>query len=103
MKVLHVCIATIIFILSLGVIHYIHFAYFKVNVVFYASIGDAAIAVFVAGAALYLLAYFKSLGSLEKIQLVIIWLLAGYAFAISVPARPKRRRACTKTYATEEK
>jgi len=85
MKVMYAGIATIIFFLSLGIIHYIHMAYFKVNVVFYASIGDAAIAASLAGAALFFLVYFKSLGSLEKLQLVIIWLLAGYAFAISIP------------------
>jgi len=85
MKVIHACIATMFFLLSLGVIHYIHFSYFRVNVVFYASIGDAAIAVSLAGVALFFLAYFRPLSNLEKIQLVIIWLLAGYAFAISIP------------------
>lgn len=85
MNFLRSCIATILFFLLLGVIHYIHIAYFRVNVVFYASIGDVTIAVSLAGAALIFLAYFRPLSNLEKIQLVIIWLLAGYAFAISIP------------------
>ena len=37
------------------------------------------------GAVLVAVRYFRSLGNCEKIQLVVIWVLAGYALAISVP------------------
>ncbi|MGC4037798.1 MAG: hypothetical protein QM764_17680 [Chitinophagaceae bacterium] len=46
---------------------------------------DAALAVAVAGALLCFMHAFASLNTLEKTQLVIIWGLLGYGFAISVP------------------
>ena len=62
----------------------IHVWYFAVNVVFYAAIADAIIAAFLA-AAVIMLPLFRCFGWFEKLQMIVIWLLAGYCFAISVP------------------
>lgn len=77
--------ATVIFFLLLGLVYYIHITFFSVNVVFYASILDGFVAAILTGLALFLMGYFKSLGTFEKFQLIVIWLLLGYGFAISVP------------------
>jgi hypothetical protein len=58
---------------------------FRVNVVFYSAIGDALVAVVVTGALMIYFKYFSVLTIFEKSQLIVIWLLMGYAFAISVP------------------
>jgi len=85
MKLNRVLLATMIFVIFLFLIYYIHFGYLRVNVVFYASIADSVLAAMIAGIVLFSIAYFKLLSKFEKIQLLVIWLLAGYAFAISVP------------------
>lgn len=85
MKIIPAVIATTLFVLLLGAINYLHVTLFPVNVVFYAAIGDAVCAALVSGMALYGFSRFKSLGSFEKAQLIAIWLLAGYGFAISIP------------------
>ncbi|WP_174634560.1 hypothetical protein [Yersinia thracica] len=85
MKLKSVIISTVLFVLLLGVINYLHFTYFRVNVVFYAAIADATLAVIITGLVLFFVSYFKSLGSFEKFLLLVIWLLAGYGFAISIP------------------
>lgn len=73
------------FIALLLVTYCIHIWYFPVNVVFYASITDAFIAAILAAAVLFFTGLFSRLGGFEKSQLVAIWLLGGYAFAISIP------------------
>ncbi len=85
MKFIRATAATAIFILSLGIFYYIHIAFFKVNVVLYSAIADAVLATFLAGILLFSIDYFRPLGSFEKSQLLLIWLLAGYGFAISIP------------------
>ncbi len=86
MKLTRAAAATALFVLLLGVIYYIHIAFFNVNVVFYAAITDAVLATLLAALAIFSIAYFKPLSNFEKSQLLVIWLLAGYGFAISVPA-----------------
>lgn len=85
MKIQLVIAATLLYGLLLGVIHYLHVSFVPVNVVFYAAIGDAVIASIAAGTVLFFHSSFRPLGGLEKWQLLVIWLLAGYGFAISVP------------------
>ncbi|MCP3720354.1 hypothetical protein [Paraburkholderia sp. CNPSo 3281] len=77
--------ATVLFVVFLFAIYYVHVAVFEVNVVFYAAISDGVLAAFLTGAVIFLLRYFDALNKFEKSQLVAIWLLAGYGFAISVP------------------
>ena len=85
MKLTRAIIASVIFTVILLGIYYVHVNFFKVNVVFYAAIGDGVVAAFMTGAILQLLPYFRVFGGFEKLQLVVIWLLFGYSFAISVP------------------
>lgn len=85
MKLIRAGIATSVFITLLLLIYYLHIAYFHINVVFYAAIADAILATLVAGVLLFVAGYFRLFNWFEKTQMMLIWLLAGYAFAISVP------------------
>jgi len=84
-KYLRAGLATAVFIVALLLTYYIHMRYFRVNVVFYASVLDAAIALVLVFGTLHLLKWFSEFSRLELIQLATIWLLGGYLFAISVP------------------
>lgn len=79
-------IATAMFVIVLLVVYYIHVTMFQVNVVFYAAIADGVLAAVITGVLVLLMGYFRALTALEKAQLFMIFLLSGYAFAISVPA-----------------
>jgi len=85
MKLMRAAMATFVFMVLLFAIYYLHITFFKINVVFYAAIADGALAAFATALVLWLCAYFRLFNGFEKTQLVVIWLLAGYAFAISVP------------------
>lgn len=85
MKLIRSGIATVTFVIFLFAIYYLHITFFNVDVVFYAAIADGILAAGFAGLFLFVLGYFQLFNRFEKIQLIIIWLLAGYAFAISVP------------------
>lgn len=71
-----------IFFLLLIIINYVHMRFFKVNVVLYSSLMDVLIASFV-----IFLFLFKSkiYDIFEKIIILILFLLVGYAYAISIP------------------
>lgn len=75
---------TAVYVVVLLAVYVIHMRYFAVDVVFYAAIGDAFIALVITGL-LLLLPCFRALSGLEKSLLCVIWLLGGYSFAISVP------------------
>lgn len=85
MKIIRATTATVLFSVVLIIVYYVHISYFRVGVVFYAAIADGVIAAALTGFVLRTAKFFRLLGSFEKLQLVIIWLLAGYAIAISVP------------------
>jgi hypothetical protein len=85
MKIKAILFATALFIALLAGIHGIHFACLDVDVVFYAAVGDAVMATLIAAFLLFSLRSFNALGRTEKSLLAVIWLLAGYCFAISVP------------------
>lgn len=85
MKFSRSLLATLLFGVLLLSMHYLHVSLFRVNVVFYAAVADAVMAALGAAILVTSLAYFGVLSAFEKIQLVVIWLLMGYAFAISVP------------------
>lgn len=63
----------------------IHARYLPVDVVFYSALQDAVIATAASALLLWTTPLFRVLGSIEKLHLVVIWLLGGYAFAISIP------------------
>lgn len=78
-------IATVLFIAILGLVYFLYIRFLPVNVVFYSAIADGAISTIIAGAGLFAFSFFHALGRFEKLLLVVIWLLVGYSFAISVP------------------
>lgn len=84
-KILRAFLATLVFIVVLLGVYYLHMRYFRVNVVLYASMLDAVIAMVVVAGGVALLRGFHDFSRLEIIQLLLIWLLGGYVFAISVP------------------
>jgi len=85
MKLTRALIASIFFVTILIGVYYCNVNFLKVNVVFYAAIFDGIVAALIAGVMLVVFKYFRVLGGFEKFQLIVIWLLVGYAFAISVP------------------
>jgi len=85
MKPIRALIATAIFMVLLLGVYVAHVSLLRVNVVFYAAIGDVLIASVTATAFLFLMKFFRCLSGFEKVLLVVIWLLGGYTFAISIP------------------
>jgi hypothetical protein len=77
--------ATTLFVLVLLTVYAVHMTMFRVNVVFYAAIADALIAASICSILVFFVGCFRTLSGFEKLQLIAIWLLSGYAFAISVP------------------
>ena len=78
-------LGSVMFVILLLGIYYIHVRFFTVDVVFFAALLDAALAAVLATGALVGLGYFSVFNAFEKLQLVVIWLLLGYVYAISVP------------------
>jgi hypothetical protein len=77
--------ATIFFIAILLATYWLHVRFFDVDVVFYAVLEDVAVATLIASCALLFVPALRDFSGLEKLQLIAIWLLGGYAFAISIP------------------
>ncbi len=65
--------------------YWTHITFFKVNVVLYSTIFDGILATIISAIILFSWRHFQILSLFEKTQMVIIWLLAVYAFAISIP------------------
>ena len=84
-KFLNTILASVIFVIILFFIYFIHVTFLRVDVVFYSAILDALLAAGLSAVIIYLVKFFGALGLYEKFLLVCIWVLAGYAFAISVP------------------
>ena len=84
-KFLNTILASVIFVIILFFIYFFHVTFLRVDVVFYSAILDALLAAGLSAVILYLVKFFGALGLYEKFLLISIWVLAGYAFAISVP------------------
>jgi hypothetical protein len=82
MKLFRALAATALFVVLLLATYYIHIRFFTVNVVFYAAIADGVIAALLTG---LILSASRTFNGFEKLLLLVIWLLSGYCFAISVP------------------
>jgi len=78
--------ASAIFLVLLVAVYWTWMRFGRVDVVFYSAIGCAVVAAALAALPLFRAKAFAGFTGLEKTQLLAIWLLAGYAFAISVPA-----------------
>jgi len=73
------------YVATLAAVYFVHVRYALVDVVFYAALEDAAIALALVAAALFAVRWFALFSAFEKTQLVVICALVGYALAISVP------------------
>ncbi len=78
-------LVTFVFIVFMLAFYYIHIIYFKVNVVFYASLLDGVLAAVLVGLLFWIFRFSNNFSSLEIVQLLVIWLLGAYLFAISIP------------------
>lgn len=85
MKLIRAILATLLFVILLVAVYYIHINYFSVNVVFYAAIIDAILAASIMALILYTVSFFNIFNAFEKLLLIVIFLISGYAVAISVP------------------
>lgn len=77
--------ASLLYLLVSAAIYYAHVRFFRVDVVFYAAIEDALAAAVILAVLLFVHRVFAAFNAFEKTQLVAIWILTGYALAISVP------------------
>ena len=84
-KFLKSALATVCFVVLLLLITIFYFRFGKVNVVFYSAIYCAIAAAAIIAVPLFRSHYFFEFSGLERTQLLVIWLLLGYSFAISVP------------------
>ncbi len=73
------------YILILFIVYFTHITFFKIDVLFYSVFFDAFIASFITFILLKNTKLMNLLSYKEKIQIVIIWFLIGYCFAISIP------------------
>lgn len=78
-------VATACFLLALALTYWVHVRFLLVDVVFYSALADGLFAALLAGGLLFWLRYFVVFNRFEKSLLLAIWLLVGYAFAISIP------------------
>lgn len=78
-------LATAIFVVVLLAVWSLHSRLLPVAVVLFSALADVAVAVLVAGALLLLPFARRVLEPFERVLLVVIWLLGGYAFAVSIP------------------
>ena len=85
MKCLTALALTAIFALLLALSYLVHVWYLPVSVVFFSALVDSLVAAIGMTAILWLFRGAIPLSAFEVKLLVIIWLLLGYSFAISVP------------------
>ena len=77
--------ASVLYLALLFLVYYLHVRFGRVNVVLYSAVLDVVIATSIAWAIIWLVPAFRIFSVFEKLQMLAIWLLAGYAFAISLP------------------
>lgn len=85
MKIIRALLASIVFLFMLLTLYIIHINFFQVDVVFYSALLDGVLATILVSIIFFKTRYFELFNYFEKIQMSIIWLMLGYAFAISVP------------------
>ena len=83
MKISTLLLSSFVFFMVFIVIYNIHISYFKVDVVLYSTLIDNFLAI--AFMSVLFCFTFHIFTKTEKIMLLSIWFLSGYAFAISVP------------------
>lgn len=86
MKLLYSFLLSLLFIAALLTVYVLHVWYLPVRVVLYSALGDAVLAALIITTGSALLIRRLPLSGFELLLLSAIWLLGGYAFAISGPA-----------------
>lgn len=82
---LRAVVATIAFVVVLLCVHYTHIRFLRVDVVLYAALLDAVVAIVITASGLWLFRQAVHFSGLERVLLIMFWAMGGYAFAISVP------------------
>ena len=85
MKYLKLTAATLLYFVLLIGTYWVHIQFFKVNVVFYAAIVDGVIATSLMLVLLRVIRPLRVFNGFEQVLIALVWLLFGYAYAISVP------------------
>ena len=85
MKIKKALLASGMFLFLLFAFYLIHIKYFRVNVVFFSAMLDGLLASVFAAIILFKARSFSLFNVFEKIQMMAIWILLGYVFAISIP------------------
>lgn len=78
-------LGSVLFVVVLLLANYLHVRYFRVDVVLYAALLDAAIAIVVTVGVFWGARQIRKFSGLELSLLILVWALLGYSFAISVP------------------
>jgi len=78
-------VASALYLALMATIYALHATYFAVDVVLYSALLDVVLATVVSTVLLTALTFFRIFSGFEKFQLTIIWILLGYAAAISGP------------------
>ena len=84
-KWLRAALASLLYLVVLAAIYFVHVRFLRVDVVFYAAIEDALAATAILALLLFAHRAFGVFNAFEKVQLIAIFALVGYALAISVP------------------
>jgi len=84
-KVLASTAGVVVYVVVLLATYVIHVKAFRIDVVGFAALMDAIIAAAIAGLILFVVPWFKVLEHFDRVLLIVIFLLGGYAFAVSVP------------------
>ena len=77
---------SLLFALLACVVYYVHVQWFRVDVVLYDAMLDAAIAAAAMTLLLFVQRRFRIFSGFEKTLLGVIWLLAGFLAALAIPA-----------------
>ncbi len=86
MKLLSAVLLAFVYVVLLLGIYVVHAWYFPVPVVFYSAMLDAVLAAAVMAVGMVALPWTRrTFGGFERLLLMVIWLLVGYAYAISAP------------------
>lgn len=84
-KLIHIVSAIGLYIVVLLATYVLHARLLPVDVVLYSALGDAAVAAALCSVVILRVSWFSPLQASERLLLVLVWLLGGYAFAISIP------------------
>lgn len=85
MKIYKAFLSTLVFVVLLLCVYWMHVTFFKVNVLLYSAIADGVLATAIAAGVLFGWRYLAVFSRFEKVQLCLIWFLGAYIFAISIP------------------